>query len=195
MSAQLFPHVAGSTRFELALSGVTSLRATRLRYDPNENELGQQDLRASGIPSCPFELLALFTGFIHPANSSGMLLPAPPYTGGLTVAGPNWSGRLDSNERSRGPRPRALPGCATPREIIRGDPRVKGLFTQLAAWHLHAISALRRWPQRAGLVCRHLRPRRLFVQGRHETGSRDGNRTRHSKLMRLRSPPGLSLQS
>ncbi|ABE04226.1 unknown [Rickettsia bellii RML369-C] len=29
-----------------------------------------------------------------------------------------WSGRRDSNSRPSGPKPDALPGCATPRELI-----------------------------------------------------------------------------
>ncbi len=46
-------------------------------------------------------------------------LPPPSKSGGFSSFGAifadNWSGRQDSNLRPSGPKPDALPGCATPR--------------------------------------------------------------------------------
>src|SRR5215216_942196 len=49
----------------------------------------------------------------------------------------NWSGREDSNLRPLGPKPSALPGCATPRNELSTDERRRhsksGLLTGQAA--------------------------------------------------------------
>lgn len=54
------------------------------------------------------------------------------YTRRKVVFLKKWSGRQDSNLRPSGPKPDALPGCATPRHGITGIT----MSSRLAACHL-----------------------------------------------------------
>lgn len=72
-----------------------------------------------GVNSCArprFTTLATFVSYAAKSQNQTAFhhIKRPAYTG-LFI----WSGRQDLNLRPRGPKPRALPDCATPRLILR----------------------------------------------------------------------------